>query len=52
MSVTAASEECGYSSPVAFSNAFRSENGVLPSHYMKRNEAQKIVGAFAPTFFI
>lgn len=52
MSITAASEECGYSSPVAFSNAFKSENGVLPSHHMKRNEAQKIVGAFAPTIFI
>lgn len=37
-SVSAVSEECGYSSPVAFSNAFRSENGVPPSHYLKRNK--------------
>lgn len=38
MNITSASEECGYSSPAAFSNAFRNETGVLPSHYLKRNE--------------
>lgn len=36
MNISDASEKCGYSSSVAFSQAFKSETGALPSHYLKK----------------
>ncbi len=38
MNVAEASEKCGYSSSVAFTQAVKSETGVLPSHFFKKKK--------------